>query len=199
MMKNIFLQFTEFYNLTCRYVCIVKERISCLLFLKIKTTSCIPKKKLKLGICVWESMTWLWALESTFPFKTAFRNFFETGQLSKMLCDNATLAVQQFGLNIVSPKFSAALFFLPPGNSFPFWRVFYFFPMIFKTAFDYFPQFKCCVKRASNYFCCINGISVNITEERDRGNLSNGLNLVYAHCYSSFSTNHVRMPHQVLI
>ena len=34
--------------------------------------------------------------------------------------------------------------------------------------------------RASNYFYCFNGITVNLTEERDRGNMSHGLNLVDA-------------------
>ena len=119
-----------------------------------------------------------------------------------MLCDNATLTVQQFVHNIVSPKFPAALSFLnlleAPSL---FGEYLIFFLMILKTqrAFDYFSQFKCCVKRASNYFCCFNGITINLTEERDRGKMSNGVNLVYAHCYSSLSTNHVGMPHQALI
>ena len=43
-------------------------------------------------------------------------------------------------------------------------------------------------------FCCLNSISVNVTEERDRGNMSNGLNLVYARCYSSLNTKYVEMP-----
>ena len=46
--------------------------------LKIKTPSFIPKKKLKLCICVWTSMTLLRALESTLPFKNASRNSWET-------------------------------------------------------------------------------------------------------------------------
>ena len=79
---------------------------------KTRTPNCIPKKKLKLCICVWTSMTWLRALESTLPFKIASRNSWETAQLSKMLCDNAPLTVHQFGYNIVSPKFPAALTFL---------------------------------------------------------------------------------------
>ena len=90
--------------------CIVED--SSLLCLKTKTPSCILKKKLKLCIYVWTSMTWLQALESTLLFKTASRNSWETAQLSKMLCDNAPLTVQQFGHNIVSPKFPAALSFL---------------------------------------------------------------------------------------
>ena len=70
------------------------------------------KKKLKLCICVWTSMTWLRALESTLPFKTAYRNSWETAQLSKMLCGNSPLTVHQFGHNIVSAKIPAALSFL---------------------------------------------------------------------------------------
>ena len=75
------------------------------------------KKKLKLCICVWTSMTWLRALESTLPFKTASRNSWETAQLSKMLCDNDPLVVQQFGHSIVLPKFPAALSFQQFGHS----------------------------------------------------------------------------------
>ena len=108
MMKNIFLQFTELYNMASTCVNIVKQRISCLLCLKTKTPSCIPKNKLKLCICVWTSMTWFGALESTLPFKTASDNSWETAWLSKILCDNAPLAVQQFA----SPKFPAAWSFL---------------------------------------------------------------------------------------
>ena len=33
--------------------------------------------------------------------------------------------------------------------------------MILKTQSIYFSHFKCCVKRASNYFYCFNGITVN--------------------------------------
>ena len=77
-----------------------------------KTLSCIPKKNMELCVCVWTSMTWLRALESNLLFKIAPRNSWETAQLSKMLCNNASLTVQQFGLDIVSPKFPAALSFL---------------------------------------------------------------------------------------
>ena len=79
--------------------------------LKTKTFSCITKKKLKLCICVWTSMTWLRALESTLLFKIASRNSWETAQLSKMLCDNAPLTVQQLGHDIVSSEFPATLSF----------------------------------------------------------------------------------------
>ena len=133
MMKNIFLQLTELYNMTCICVCILKNRISCLLCLKTKTPSCIPKKKLNFCICVWTSMTWLWALESPLPFKTAFRNFWETAQLTKMLCDNAPLTVQQFVHNIVSPNFLLHWLSLTCWKLLPLWRVFYFFSYDFKN------------------------------------------------------------------
>ena len=38
----------------------------------------------------------------------------------------------------------------------------WFFSYNFKNrAFDYFSQFKCCVKRAFDYFYCFNGITLN--------------------------------------
>ena len=52
------------------------------------------------------------AIESTLPFKIASYNSRETAQLSKTICSNAPLRVQQFGHNIVSPKFPASLPFL---------------------------------------------------------------------------------------
>ena len=54
----------------------------------------------------------LWLNESTLPSRIASHNFSETAQLSKILFDNSPLTVQQFGHNIVSPKFPATLFFL---------------------------------------------------------------------------------------
>ena len=53
-----------------------------------------------------------------------------------MLCDNAPLTVQQFGHNIVSPEFPAALFFInlleleAPSI---FGEYFNFFPTVLKT------------------------------------------------------------------
>ena len=54
--------------------------------IKTKTPSCIPKKKLKLCICVWTPMTWPRISESTFPSKIPFHNSWKTAQLSKMHC-----------------------------------------------------------------------------------------------------------------
>ena len=89
-----------------------KENDELSVFLKTKTLSYIPKKKLKLCICVWTSITWLRALESTLLFKIACRNSWETAQLSKMLCDSSPLTVQQFGHDIVSLELPDILSFL---------------------------------------------------------------------------------------
>ena len=117
------------------------------------------KKKLKLCICVWTSMTWLWALKSTLPFKIAFCNSWETAQLSKRFWDNAPLTVQQFGHKIVSPKFSARLSFLnllEVPSRFGEYLIFFWWFWKYR-AFDYFSQFKCCIKRTSACFYCFNG------------------------------------------
>ena len=110
----------------------VEDKLS--LCLKTKTPSCIPKKKLKLYIRVWTYTTLLRALESILPFKIASRNSWETARLSKMLCGNVPLTVQQFGHNVVSPKFPAALAFLNLLEApFLFGESLTFFPMVLKT------------------------------------------------------------------
>ena len=50
-----------------------------------KTPICIPKKKLKLRICVWTPIAWPRTLESTLPFKIPSLNSWETTQLSELL------------------------------------------------------------------------------------------------------------------
>ena len=173
------------------YMCLyrkVEDRLP--VCLKTKTASCIPKNKLKLCICVWASMTWLRALESTLPFKTASCNSWDTAQLFKMLCDNAPLTVHQLGHNIVSPKFSAALSFLKILEAPSFFGEYFFF-----FSYDF--------KNIEHLITFVNSNAASreplIIFERDRANMSNRLNLVYARCYSSLSTNHVGMPHQALI
>ena len=117
--------------------------------LKTKTPSSIQKKKLKLKICVWTPMAWPRTVESTFPFKIPSCKSWEMTQLSKMICDDAFLTVQQFGNNIVLPRFPATFSFLKVLEVPSLFGEY----LIFKTrAFDYFSQFKCCVKRASNFF-----------------------------------------------
>ena len=64
------------------YMCVyrkVEDELS--VCLKTKTPSFTPKKKLKLCICVWTSMTWLRALESTHPFKIAFKTNYDNYKL----------------------------------------------------------------------------------------------------------------------
>ena len=149
------------------------------------------KKKVKLCIYIWKSKAWLRALESTYLRQLNYQKCCVTMPLWQSSNLVIILCHQSFLLHCLSYLLGAPSFF---GE--------YFFPYDFKNiyrAFDYFTQFKCCVKRASNYFCCINDITVNLTEEHDRDNLWNGLNLVYARCYSSLSTNHARMLHQALI
>ena len=79
---------------------------------KLKLPVVFQKQKLKLCICVWTFVTWLRALESTLPFKIAYRSSWETVRLSKMLYDNTILIVPQSGRSIMLPKFPAALSFL---------------------------------------------------------------------------------------
>ena len=134
MMKNIFLQFTELYNVTCKCVCIVKWRISCLLCLKTKTSSCIPKKKLKLCICVWTSMTWLQALESTLPLKIASRNSGETAQLSKMFCDNALWQSNNLGIILCHQSFLLHCLCLTCWKLLPFLQSIWFYSYDFKNT-----------------------------------------------------------------
>ena len=83
----------------------------------------------------------------------------------------------------------------------PFLESILFFSYDFKNIEYLITLVKCLVRRASNYFYCFNGITVNLNEQRNRGNMSDGHNLIYARCYSSLSTNHdhVGMPHQALI
>ena len=56
---------------SCVY-CIVEDKLS--VCMKFKTPSCIPKKKLKLFICTWITMTWSRISESTFPSKISSHN-----------------------------------------------------------------------------------------------------------------------------
>ena len=139
----------------------VEDELS--VWLKTKTSSCIPIKKLKLCICDWTSMTWLRALKTTLLFNIASHNSWETAQLSKTFWDNAPVTVQQFGHNIVSPKFSAILSFLnllEAPSLFGEYLIFFLWFGKYR-AFDYFNQFKCCIKRSSTCIYCFIGATVN--------------------------------------
>ena len=93
--------------------------------------------------------------------------------LFKMLCDNTPLTVQQFGHNIVSPKFDAALSFLNLLEA-SIWRVFFFF---FFYDFKNIEHLMTLVNsnvaliESLSLIFCFNGITVNLNEERDRGNV----------------------------
>ena len=127
----------------------------------IKTTlSCIQKKKLKLCFCIWTRMTSPRISESTFPSKISSHNSWKTAQLSKMLCNNVPLTVQQFEHNVLSPEFPG------PVSSLNLLEASYLFREYLKSI-----QLKSCVNSASNYFYCFNGFR---GVSMDHGNLSNG-------------------------
>ena len=110
-----------------------------------------------------------------------------------MLCDDAPLTIQQFGHNIVSPKFPAALSFLNLLQA--------------PSLFGEYLIFSHDIKEIQHLITLVNSNAASrelaiifiayhrqLTEEPDRSNMSNGLNLVYARCYSSLSTKHVGCP-----
>ena len=92
--------------------------------------------------------------------------------LFKMLCDNTPLTVQQFGHNIVSSKFDAALSFLNLLEA-SIWRVFYCFSYDFKNIEHFITLVNSNVAliESLSLIFCFNGITVNLNEERDRGNV----------------------------
>ena len=144
---------------------------------KLKLPVVFQKKKLKLCICVWISMTWLRAPESTLPFKIAYHNSWETAQLSKILCDNAPLIVQQFGHSIVLPKFPAALSFfnlLEASSLFGEYLIFF----LFKNIEHLITLVNSDPASRESLFLLLWWYHRQLTEERDRGNMLNGLNLV---------------------
>ena len=105
MLKNILLQLTDLYNMTCVY-CREENKLS----VCIKTTpSCIQEKKLKLCFCVWTRMIWPRISESFFLSKISSHNSWKTAQLSQMLCNNVPLTVQRFEHNVMSPEFLGAV------------------------------------------------------------------------------------------
>ena len=148
MLKNIILQFTDLYNMTCVY-CRVEDKLS----VCIKATpSCIQKNKLKLWFCVWTRMTWPQISESTHP-KSLERQFnylkwlatmplWHSNNLSTMLCHQSFLV--QYLLEPLSLFREYLIVFL--------W-------FLSHRVFDKFIQFKSCVKSAAHYFHCFNGLT----------------------------------------
>ena len=154
-LKNILLQFTDLYNMTCVYY---REEDKLSVCIKA-TPSFIQKKKLKLCFCVWTCMTWPWISESTFPSKTLSHNYLKAAQLSKTLCNDVPLTVQQLEHNALSPGFpgtvsSLNLFEAP--SLFSQYLIFFLWCLNHRV-FNKLIQFKSCVKSAPHYFYCFNG------------------------------------------
>ena len=145
------------------YVCCIVEDSS-LLCLKTKTPSCILKKKLKL--CFAFEHLWLdfKLLNILFPLKLHPATL--ERQLNYLKCfvtmplwqsNNLVIILchQSFLLHCLSLTCWKLLTFLESILFFKIW-------FLKHRAFDYF----------SDYFCSFNGITVNLTEECDRGNMS---------------------------
>ena len=150
MLKNILLQFTDPYNMTCVY-CREEDK----LFVCIKTTLYSQKKiktlYLRLNAYDLTSNFWIY-----FPSKVSSHNSWKTAEISKML----SLTVQQFKHNALSPEFLGAVSSLNLLEAPSFFRVFDFFlSFLNHRVFDKFIQLKSCVRSASRYFYCFNGFT----------------------------------------
>ena len=126
-----------------------------------KTPSYIPKKKLKLCICVWIPMTWPRISESTFPSKIPSHSPWKTSQLSKLLCNNVPLISQRIDLNVLLPEFPGVVSPLNLLKAPSIFREYLISVLWFLNhkVFDKFIQLKSCVKSASHYFYCFNAIT----------------------------------------
>ena len=152
MLKNILLQFTDLYNMTCVY-CREEDKLS----VCIKTTpSCIQKKKLKLCFCVWTRMTWPRISESSFPLK--YHAITLERQLNYVQCF-ATMSLWQSNDLIIMlcyQSFLVQCLLSTYWKLFPFLESIWFFSVILNhRVFDKFIQFKSCVKSASHYFTAL--------------------------------------------
>ena len=111
---------------------------------------------IKLCICVWTRIS-----ESTFPSNIPSHSSWKTVQLSKILCNNVPLITQQFERNVLLPEFLGVV------SSLNLLKALYLFGeylisvlwFLNHRVFDKFIQFKSCVKSASHYFHCFNGIT----------------------------------------
>ena len=121
-------------------------------------------------------MTWPRISESTFHSKISSDNSWKTAQLSKMLCNNVPLTVQQFEHNTLSPEFPGAV------SSLNLLEASCLFREYLKCI-----QLKSCVKIASNYFYCLNGFK---SASMAMCQMGVWLNLIYRCCYSTLSTSH---------
>ena len=155
MLKNILLQFTELYNLTCVY-CRVEDKLS----IYIKTApSCIQKNKLKLCFCVWTRMTWPQIFESNFSLK-----YHPTTLEKQLICLKwfARVSLWQsnnLGTMLYHQSFLVQYLLSTCCNFFPFLESIWYFLLWFLNhrVFNKFIQFKSYVKSFSHYFYCFNG------------------------------------------
>ena len=176
ILKNILLQFSDLYNMTCVY-----SREEDKMYVWIETTpSYIQKKTLKLCFCVWTRMTWPQTSKSTFPCKISSHSSRKTAQLPKMLCNNVPPTVQRFEHNVLSPEFPGA------ASSLNLMEASLFFRVYLKCI-----ELKSCIESASHYFHCFDGFK-NVTMVMCQ--MGMWLSLVYTCCFSSLSTNHVGCP-----
>ena len=136
-------------------------------------------------------MTWPRIFKSTFLSKIPSHNSWKTAQLSKMLCNNVPLITQLFEHHVLLPEFLGVVSSLNLLKAPSFFREYLIFVLWFLNhwVLDKFIQFKCCVNSASHYFYCFNGICDSVTVATCQ--MGMWLNLAYACCYSSLSTDHI--------
>ena len=174
--------------MACTWVCIVKQRMSCLYVWKLKLQVLFQKRNWNFAFAfehLWHDFELLNLL-----FKIASHNWWETtlkcfvtmplwqfNNLGIILCH------QSFLLHCLSLTCWKHIFFL---------ESIYFFSYGFENL-EHLSQFKCCAKRVSNCFYCFNGITVNQLKSMTLA-MSNRLNLIYARCYSSLRTKLVGCP-----
>ena len=103
--------------------------------------------RLKLYFCFWTRMTWPLISESTFSSKISSHNSWKTTQLSKMLWNNVPLTVQRIKHNDLLPEFPAAV------SSLSLLKAFCRFRKYLKCI-----QLKRCLKSASHYLYCFDGL-----------------------------------------
>ena len=120
--------------------------------------------------------------KSTCPSKISSHNSWNTDLLSKVLCNNASLNIQRFEYNALSPVFPGAVSSLNLLEA----------SCLFREYLKFF-QFKSSVKSASHYFCCYNGFTDDLLRSVTMVmcQISTWLDIVYMCCCSSLSTTHV--------
>ena len=143
MMKNIFLQFTELYDMTCTCVCIVMWRMSCLYNSKLQFPVVFRKINWNFAFAFEHLWLDLELLNLSFPLKLHPATF--ERQLNYLKCFvtmpllSMILCQQNFMLYCLSLAWWKLLPFL--GSN---W--FFFVGFLKHGVFDYFSQFTVTVK-----------------------------------------------------